>query len=74
IWIGCGNYEEYPHGDGFLCFIHPDKPAIRRLFRKIDTTADVGRVANALEKVLRGDPEIRDVRWWSEEESQVPGR
>ena len=36
LWIGCGNYEEYP--DGFLCFIEPSKPFVRKWFRKIDTT------------------------------------
>ena len=37
LFVGCGNYEEYP--DGFLCFVDPSKPYIRKLFRKIDTTA-----------------------------------
>ncbi len=47
LWVGCGNYDEYP--DGFLCFIEPSTPALRRgLFKKIDTTVDVGRVAAAL--------------------------
>ena len=27
LWIGCGNYDEYP--DGFLCFIEPHQPTIR---------------------------------------------
>jgi len=67
LWVGCGNYEEY--ADGFLCFIEPSKSEIRRLFRKIDTTQDVGRVAEVLDRVLLGDAEIRDVRWWSEKEA-----
>ena len=47
LWVGCGNYDEYP--DGFLCFIEPSTPVLRRgLFKKIDTTVDVGRVAAAL--------------------------
>ena len=29
LWIGCGNYEEY--ADGFLCFIEPHTPFVRRL-------------------------------------------
>jgi hypothetical protein len=66
LWIGCGNYEEYP--DGFLCFIEPSKPVIRRwLFRKIDTTATVERVAAALEKALTAKDDVRDLKWWSEE-------
>jgi hypothetical protein len=71
IWIACGNYEEYP--DGFLCFLKPSKPTIRKMFRTIDTTADLERVAAALDRILRSDAGIRDVRWWTEEESRVPG-
>ena len=66
MWIGCGRYQEYP--DGYLVFIEPSKPAIRKFLKKIDTTADVGRVADALDKILTSDPEIRDVRWWSDDE------
>jgi hypothetical protein len=66
MWIGCGNYEEYE--DGFLCFIEPSKPVVRRLFRKIDTTSRVTQVSDALDKILRRSPEIREVRWWTEEE------
>ena len=67
IWIGCGNYEE--HEDGFLCFIEPSKPSVRRWFRKIDTVPMISRIADSLDKILRGHPEIRDVWWWSENEN-----
>ena len=66
LWVGCGNYEEYP--DGFLCFIEPSKPSIRKFFRKIDTTQRVAKVAEALDGALRAHPEIRNIRWWSEGE------
>ena len=67
MWIGCGHYEEYP--DGFLVFIEPSKPSIRRgFFKKIDTTADIERIAEVLDGILKADPEIRDVRWWREDE------
>ena len=69
LWVGCGNYEEYP--DGFLCFIEPSRPTIRRLFRKIDTTAVVDRVSQALGAALQSHPGIRDVRWWSETDARV---
>lgn len=36
LWIGCGNYEEFP--DGFLCFVEPFKPFVRKWFRKINST------------------------------------
>jgi hypothetical protein len=66
MWIGCGNYEEYPNG--YLCFVEPSKPVVWRLFRRIDTTEQVGRVTEALNQILASDPEIHGVRWWSEDE------
>ena len=71
LWVGCGNYEEYP--DGFLCFIEPRTPSVRRLFRKIDTTATVARVAAALDQALRSHADVHDVRWWSEHEAGLSG-
>lgn len=66
MWIGCGRYQEYP--DGYLVFIEPSKPVIRKFLKKIDTSVDVGRVADALDKILTSDTEIRDVRWWRDDE------
>jgi hypothetical protein len=66
MWIGCGNYDEYP--DGHLCFIEPSTPTIRKFFKKLDTTAEVARLADALNSILIADPQIRDVRWWEENE------
>ncbi len=67
LWVGCGNYEEFD--DGFLCFIEPSKPTIRKLFSKIDTTARVQQVAEALQSALSAHGGIRDLRWWEEHES-----
>jgi len=67
LFVGCGNYEEHP--DGFLCFVAPSKPYIRKLFRKIDTTARVATVADALDRILSAHPGIHSVRWWSQAES-----
>ena len=66
LWIGCGH--QYGDDDQFLCFIEPSKPMIRQWFKKIDTTAQVGRVQTALEKIFSADPDIREVRWRSEGE------
>lgn len=70
--ICCGNYPEYE--DGFLCFLDPSTPTVRRFFRTIDTREDLEKVAAGLDALLRADPDIYGVRWWSEEESRVPGR
>lgn len=64
IWIGCGNID----GDdgGFLCFIEPSKPYVRKfLFKKISTEVDVGKVQAALDSVLSSEPSIKEVRWSS---------
>ncbi len=66
LWVGCGNYAEYENG--FLCFVEPSKPTIRRWFKKIDTTQTVSRVAQALESIFAEDPEIKSLRWWTDEE------
>jgi hypothetical protein len=68
LWIGCGNYEEYE--DGFLCFIEPSKPFIRRLFRKIETATRVGEISVILDKILQKNPEVAEVRWWDENEHE----
>jgi hypothetical protein len=64
LWIGCGNQDDTKNG--FLCFIIPDKPEIRKLFKKINTTAVVLRLADALDKILTAEPGIHDIHWESE--------
>jgi hypothetical protein len=70
LWIGCANYEEYP--DGFLCFVEPSKPFVRRWFKKIPTEAQVLTVTSALDALLASEPAIRNIRWWSEQEFNRP--
>ena len=64
--IACGH--QYGDDDVFLCFIDPSKPFVRKWFKKIDTTQAVGRLSEALEKIFTSDPDIRELRWWSEGE------
>lgn len=66
LWVGCGNYDEYP--DGFLCFVEPSRPKIRKWFRSVDTTGRVEEVAAAIDAALRSRPDVRDLRWWDEHE------
>jgi hypothetical protein len=67
MWVGCGHYQEYE--DGYLVFIEPSKPLVRKgLFKKIDTTKDVARVAEAIEAILTSDQDIQNLRWWAEDE------
>ena len=72
LWIGCGSYSEYP--DGFLCFIEPHTPVIRKLFTKVDTRPRVEALQKAIDTVLSGRPLIRDKRWWTHEDFNNPGR
>jgi hypothetical protein len=64
LWIGCGNQDG--EEDGFLCFVEPSKPYVRKFFRKIDVRARVGQVAFALEQALAAHPETRGLTWWAE--------
>lgn len=73
-WIGCGNYDEHPD-DGFLCFIEPHEPTIRRFgfLWKVDTCARVTALQEAIDRELEANPAIRDKRWWTYEEFNRPG-
>ncbi|MEO9130763.1 MAG: hypothetical protein ABI240_06100 [Sphingomonas sp.] len=66
LWIGCGNYEE--HEDGFLCFIEPSRPFVRRWLKRVPTSETTERLATALEQIVLQSRNARDVRWWTEAE------
>jgi hypothetical protein len=66
LWIGCGNYEEYE--DGFLCFIEPSRPYVRRLFTRVSTTSSVDRLATSLDSIIRSSDKGSQLRWWTEAE------
>jgi hypothetical protein len=72
LWIGCGHYQEYP--DGFLCFIEPHRPFVRRFFRKIDTQERIRALQQAMDQVLTEGAGIREKRWWTHEEFNNPSR
>jgi hypothetical protein len=71
LWIGCANDE---HADGFLCFIEPHKPAIRKFpfLRTTDTSRRVGQLQQALDEILAAEPSVREKRWWTYEEFMNP--
>ena len=70
LWIGCGNYEEYP--DGFLCFIEPHTPFVRRLLRRIDTRERVASLQRAMDTILSDAAGVREKRWWTHDEFNNP--
>lgn len=61
LGICCGHQNG--EDDEFLCFTEPDKPIVRKLFKKIDATAQLSRLVAVMEKILAEDPEIRNVEW-----------
>ena len=69
LWVGCGNYDEYPD-DGFLCFIEPHQPTIRRFgfLWQIDTSSKIKALQEAIDQILSQNPEVRDKKWWTYEE------
>ncbi|MBI5368063.1 MAG: hypothetical protein HZA54_13570 [Planctomycetes bacterium] len=72
LWVGCTNYEEYP--DGYLCFIQPETPWVRRWFRRVSTVEAVESVQAALQRILSREPGVRDLRWWTADEFNRGGR
>lgn len=72
LWIGCANYQEYP--DGFLCFIEPHEPSIRKLLKKVDARERVSALQAALDRVLTEEVGIRFKRWWTYDDFMRPGR
>ena len=49
--------------DEFLCFTDPSTPVVKKLFKKIDATAQLTRLTEALQQILAADPDIREVVW-----------
>jgi hypothetical protein len=49
--------------DEFLCFTDPQKPVTRKLFRKVDVTAQLTRLVQAVDAILSADPDIRALSW-----------
>jgi hypothetical protein len=66
LWVGCGHYQECP--DGFLCFIEPHQPTVRRFLKRIDTRGRIAAVQQAIDKLLAEAAGIRAKRWWTYED------
>jgi len=72
-WLLPIQNEDFPlalccgHQDGdddqFLCFTEPSKPMVKKLFKKIDATAQLTGLTGAVDQILASDPDIRDIIW-----------
>lgn len=72
LGICCGH--QFEPDDAFLCFTDPDKPEIRRLFKKIDISEHLDRITRALDTIFRSDPDIQKVHWTTGEELNSVGQ
>ena len=70
LWLGCGNYEG--HENGFLCFLEPATPFVRKWFRKLPNAPTIERLAIAVETILESSGKVSNLRWWSENELLLP--
>ncbi len=61
LFIGCGHSEE--SDDCYVCFIEPNKPVIRRWFKRIEVGDSVSNLASSLNKILEADPLIHSIEW-----------
>lgn len=61
IALCCGHQDG--DDDEFLCFTEPSKPIAKKLFRKVDATAQLSRLVEALENILSSDPDISEIVW-----------
>lgn len=68
LWIGCANYQDFENG--FLCFIEPSTPFVRKWFKKIPAKATVEQLASAIENILQTSGKTSRLRWWSEDEAR----
>ena len=61
--ICCGHQDGDGDGDEFVCFTDPSTPVVKKFFKKIDATAQLTRLTEALQQILSSDPEIKEVVW-----------
>lgn len=59
--VCCGHQDG--DDDEFLVFTEPSSPIVRRLFKRIDATAALAQLTEALGEILTADPDIHDVTW-----------
>ena len=57
----CGHQDG--DDDEFVCFTEPSTSIVKKLFRKVDVTAELARLTEALRQILSSDPEIKDIVW-----------
>jgi hypothetical protein len=59
--VCCGHQDG--DDDEFVCFTDPSTPLVKKFFKKVDATAQLSRLVEAMEQILSSDPEIKEVIW-----------
>ena len=59
--ICCGHQDG--DDDEFVCFTDPSTSVVKKFFKKIDATAQLTRLTEAMQQILSADPEIKEVVW-----------
>ncbi|MFM5949104.1 MAG: hypothetical protein ACKOPM_07730 [Novosphingobium sp.] len=65
-WLGCASYSG---PTGWLVFIEPSKPFVRRWLKKIDARPTVAKIADQLETILTTKGGATSLNWWSDQDS-----
>ncbi|MCC6924864.1 hypothetical protein [Novosphingobium sp.] len=65
-WLGCASYSS---PNGWLVFIEPSQPFVRKWLKKIDTQPAVTRIAEQLETLLTTKGGATGLNWWSDQDS-----
>lgn len=63
--LGIETHEIHQDGadDEFVCFTDPARPIVRKLFRKVDVTAELTRLVSAMDEILTSDPDVTAIEW-----------
>lgn len=65
-WLGCASYSSPA---GWLVFIEPSQPFVRKWFSKVDTRPAVAKIGDQLETILRTKGGATGLNWWSDQDS-----
>ena len=61
--ICCSNASDFDNGEtSHRVFTHPDKPFIRKWFRKVDVRTDIERLSLTVKSILVADQKITNVQ------------
>jgi len=63
LWVGCGNEDGSFSRWGL--FVEAEPGFIQKMFKRIDPSASVSALEQALEEIVRAEPEFSAIEWES---------